>query len=67
MEQMTEVQSKTIPLLLTKKDVLVKSQTGSGKTLAYAIPIVEVKIVEACFFSFNLSNAFTSEIAKHYT
>ena len=39
---MTEVQSSTIPLLLDKKDVLVKSQTGSGKTLAYAIPIVEV-------------------------
>lgn len=39
---MTEAQCKTIPLLLAKKDVLVKSQTGSGKTLAYAIPIVEV-------------------------
>ncbi len=40
--QMTEAQSRTIPLLLDKKDALVKSQTGSGKTLAYAIPIVEV-------------------------
>ncbi len=42
--QMTEAQSRTIPLLLDKKDALVKSQTGSGKTLAYAIPIVEVPI-----------------------
>jgi ATP-dependent RNA helicase DDX31/DBP7 len=39
---MTEAQSRTIPILLDKKDALVKSQTGSGKTLAYAIPIVEV-------------------------
>ena len=39
---MTEAQSRTIPILLERKDALVKSQTGSGKTLAYAIPIVEV-------------------------
>ena len=42
MKNMTEAQSRTIPVLLEKKDALVKSQTGSGKTLAYAIPIVEV-------------------------
>nr|CAH0110851.1 unnamed protein product [Daphnia galeata] len=41
LKQMTEAQSRTIPILLDKKDALVKSQTGSGKTLAYAIPIVE--------------------------
>lgn len=39
---MTEAQLRTIPVLLERKDALVKSQTGSGKTLAYAIPIVEV-------------------------
>ena len=33
---------RTIPILLDKKDALVKSQTGSGKTLSYGIPIVEV-------------------------
>ena len=38
---MTEAQYSSIPLLLKRKDVLVKSQTGSGKTLAYAIPIVQ--------------------------
>lgn len=37
----TEAQLRTIPVLLDKKDALVKSQTGSGKTLAYAIPIVQ--------------------------
>lgn len=38
---MTEAQARTIPVLLSKKDALVKSQTGSGKTLAYSIPIIE--------------------------
>lgn len=37
----SEVQEKVIPLILKKKDVIVKSQTGSGKTAAYAIPICE--------------------------
>lgn len=41
LKHMTEAQSRTIPILLDKKDAIVKSQTGSGKTLAYAIPIVE--------------------------
>uniref|UniRef100_A0A9J8CNN4 ATP-dependent RNA helicase n=1 Tax=Cyprinus carpio carpio TaxID=630221 RepID=A0A9J8CNN4_CYPCA len=35
------VQKKTIPLLLSGKDAVVRSQTGSGKTLAYGIPVVQ--------------------------
>ena len=38
----TEVQEQVIPLVLEKKDVLVKSQTGSGKTASFAIPICEL-------------------------
>lgn len=38
----TQVQSKAIPLVLEKKDIVVKSQTGSGKTASYAIPICEL-------------------------
>lgn len=38
----TEVQNKVMPLVLERKDVVVKSQTGSGKTAAYAIPICEL-------------------------
>lgn len=38
---MTTVQKKAIPVILTGKDVLIRSQTGSGKTLAYALPIIE--------------------------
>ena len=33
-------QSKSIPLALEGKDVLVKAKTGSGKTAAYAIPVL---------------------------
>lgn len=35
------VQSKVIPLVLEKKDLIVISKTGSGKTGAFGIPIVQ--------------------------
>ncbi|WP_088072031.1 DEAD/DEAH box helicase [Gottfriedia luciferensis] len=41
-ENPTEVQSKVIPLVLEKHDLVVKSQTGSGKTASYGIPICEL-------------------------
>jgi ATP-dependent RNA helicase DeaD len=41
-ENPTEVQSEVIPIALTKKDLVVKSQTGSGKTAAYGIPLCEM-------------------------
>ena len=37
----TQVQKEVIPLLLDKKDVLVKSQTGSGKTASFGIPLCQ--------------------------
>lgn len=37
----TEIQEKTIPLLLNGKDVLGQSKTGTGKTWAFALPILE--------------------------
>uniref|UniRef100_A0A383VPH8 ATP-dependent RNA helicase n=1 Tax=Tetradesmus obliquus TaxID=3088 RepID=A0A383VPH8_TETOB len=39
---MTEVQARTIPALLTGRDVLGAARTGSGKTLAFLIPAVEL-------------------------
>ncbi|XP_067263841.1 ATP-dependent DNA helicase DDX31 [Chanodichthys erythropterus] len=38
---MTSVQKQTIPVLMSGKDAVVRSQTGSGKTLAYGIPVVQ--------------------------
>ncbi len=40
-EEPTPIQEKTIPVLLTGKDVIGQAQTGTGKTAAFGIPIVE--------------------------
>lgn len=37
----TEVQSKTIPLILNREDLIVMSKTGSGKTGAFGIPMLQ--------------------------
>lgn len=37
----TEIQEHLIPLILSGKDVIGRSETGSGKTLAYLLPIFE--------------------------
>ena len=41
MNNPTEVQTKVIPLVLERIDLVVKSQTGSGKTASFGIPICE--------------------------
>lgn len=41
-ESPTEVQQKTIPLVLQKKDVIASAQTGTGKTAAFALPILQL-------------------------
>ncbi|MFR4199013.1 MAG: DEAD/DEAH box helicase [Ruminococcus sp.] len=46
--EMTEIQEKTIPLLLEGKDVIGKSNTGTGKTAAFSIPILEQMEPENC-------------------
>jgi len=38
----TAIQSKAIPLILDKKDVMGCAQTGTGKTAAFAIPIIQL-------------------------
>jgi ATP-dependent RNA helicase DeaD len=40
-EEASPIQSETIPVLLSGKDVVGLSQTGSGKTAAFAIPAIE--------------------------
>jgi len=37
----SEIQKKSIPLLLKGKDILATSQTGTGKTASFVIPILE--------------------------
>lgn len=36
----TEIQAKSIPHLLQKKDIIAQAKTGSGKTLAFALPAI---------------------------
>ena len=40
-EKPTEIQKKTIPLVLQGKDVMAGSATGSGKTLAFGSGIIQ--------------------------
>jgi len=42
----TEIQSKVIPIVMEKKDVIVQSETGTGKTLAYLLPLFENLVTE---------------------
>ncbi|MBM7704284.1 DEAD/DEAH box helicase [Metabacillus iocasae] len=51
-ETPTMIQTKTIPMILEKQDVIAQSPTGTGKTLAYLLPLltnidVEKKHVQA--------------------
>ncbi|MBU1411062.1 DEAD/DEAH box helicase [Myxococcota bacterium] len=38
----TPVQSQTIPIVLSGKDVMAGAQTGTGKTAAFALPILQI-------------------------
>lgn len=38
----TEIQAKSIPLILEGKDIIGRSQTGTGKTAAFGIPAIEL-------------------------
>ena len=39
--EMTEIQQKAIPLMLSGHDMIAKAPTGTGKTVAFGIPILQ--------------------------
>ncbi len=40
----TDIQQRTIPLLLGNQDVIGQAKTGTGKTAAFALPIIETLV-----------------------
>ena len=38
----TEIQSKAIPVVLDKRDIMGIAQTGTGKTAAFSLPIIDM-------------------------
>jgi len=40
-KQPTPIQRKTVPLVLSGRDVVAMARTGSGKTMAFLIPVLE--------------------------
>ncbi len=40
-EEATEIQEKSIPLILSGRDMIGQSQTGTGKTAAFALPVLD--------------------------
>ena len=63
----TKIQQLTIPILLTRKDMIASSKTGSGKTLAYLLPTVQNLLMNKPFLKKDpraLILAPTRELAK---
>ena len=40
-EKPTEIQEKSIPLVLDGKDIIAGASTGSGKTLAFSVGVIK--------------------------
>ncbi|MBM7587850.1 superfamily II DNA/RNA helicase [Bacillus pakistanensis] len=40
-QKLTDIQERSIPLILERKDLIGESPTGTGKTLAYLLPILQ--------------------------
>ncbi len=41
-EKPTDIQTRAIPVILDRKDILGCAQTGTGKTAAFALPILQI-------------------------
>ena len=64
--EMTEIQEKSLPHILSEKDVLGQAKTGSGKTAAYAIGLLN-KIEVTAYQTQALVICPTRELADQVT
>ena len=39
--QMTEIQEKAIPVMMSGREIIAKAPTGTGKTCAFGIPLIQ--------------------------
>ena len=57
--EMTEIQEKTIPVMLAGRDVIAKAPTGTGKTCAFGIPTGSLPCRDALLKANRIYFAFT--------
>ncbi|MBN1431784.1 MAG: DEAD/DEAH box helicase [Methanomicrobiaceae archaeon] len=48
-EEPTPIQQRSIPVILSGRDVTGQAQTGTGKTAAFAVPVIEKTDLKKCF------------------
>jgi superfamily II DNA/RNA helicase len=62
----TKVQQKTIPVIMSGKDVLARAHTGSGKTAAFVLPLLDNMSNQGLYERENIARQFNpAERAKH--
>ncbi|KAI0979001.1 hypothetical protein GJ496_002978 [Pomphorhynchus laevis] len=42
LEDFTTIQAQAIPIVVSGKDIIIKSRTGTGKTFAYCLPLIHL-------------------------
>ena len=63
-DEMTEIQEKSIPVIMKGLDIIGRSNTGTGKTAAFGIPVIEKILQNDSDFIQTLILCPTRELAQ---
>ena len=63
-DEMTEIQEKSIPVIMKGLDIIGRSNTGTGKTAAFGIPVIEKILQNDSDFIQTLILCPTRELAR---